>query len=78
MIGKYYLAQAQAEFTVSVDSLSRLTVHNTIDNETVMLKPFGTDGRYIDEYDKNILSFIRDDEGKVSNIELEVVNRFEK
>ncbi|MBN2184952.1 MAG: transglutaminase domain-containing protein [Candidatus Krumholzibacteriota bacterium] len=78
LMGMYFLAQAQAEFTVSADSTGRLSVHSTIDDKKVSLKPLDTEGRYIDEFDKNIFSFIKDDTGKVSSIELEAINRFEK
>ncbi|MBN2070498.1 MAG: transglutaminase domain-containing protein [Candidatus Krumholzibacteriota bacterium] len=76
--GTYHMAQAKADFTVSIGEDKGLTVFSTIDNNNIRLVPLDQPGRFIDEFGKNKISFQKDGDGKVVRMEIEAINRFEK
>jgi hypothetical protein len=76
-MGEFNLAQLNAVFTFScVDG--GLAVHNSLDGETVKLQPPNEKGGWVDEYDKNVIYFERDDDGVVTSMTIEAISTFEK
>lgn len=74
-MGKYLLAAMQAEFTVFCDE-TVLAVDDPLNKVVVHFVPAEGTERFIDEYDRNYISFIRDKEGGVTALEIESRSKF--
>ena len=74
-LGGYLFAQAQAEFEV-VHRDGGLAVRDPLEKETIRLRPPDEQGRWVDEFGKNALTFERDEDGNVTVMHLDVSNRF--
>ena len=70
-LGKYILAQLQAEFTIIYED-GGLVMDNPFQKIIVKLQPPNDKGKWIDEFNKNSISFQEDEEGKISGITLYV------
>jgi len=77
LLGDYLLAPLQATFTV-IWRDGRLVVQDPLAKTDIGLQPPDAEGRFVDEFDKNSLSFERDDEGDVIALLLDSVNRFRR
>jgi transglutaminase-like putative cysteine protease len=74
-LGGYLFPQAQAEFTV-MHREGGLAVRDPLREETVRLQPPDSKGRWVDEFDKNTITFEYDTDGKVTAMHLDVPNTF--
>jgi transglutaminase-like putative cysteine protease len=74
-LGGYLFTQAGAEFVVMYKDGS-LAVRDPLEEETVRLRPPDEKGRWVDEFDKNTITFEVDADGKVIVMHLDVPNRF--
>ena len=66
-LGKYLLAQLQAEFTVIYKD-GGLAVDDPLRKIIVKLQPPDDKGKWVDEFNKNSISFQEDEEGKISGM----------
>jgi tetratricopeptide (TPR) repeat protein len=66
-LGKYILAQLQAEFTVMYKD-GGLLVDDPLNKIVVKLQPPDDKGKWVDEFNKNSISFQEDEEGKISGM----------
>jgi len=69
-IGKYYYVRANAIFELIVCDKS-LAIFDNMRNDTVQLIPYNKDGKWIDEYNKNIIWFSKNSEGKITKMFLD-------
>ena len=76
-LGKYYFAAINQEFTVFYDD-STLTVHDPTKNENIKLQSPNEEGGWMDEFNKNVVYFDKDDEGNVTALKIDVANSFTK
>ena len=76
-LGVYRFAAIQADFTVRYVEGS-LAVDNPTDKSTVGLQPPDEKGGWLDEYNKNTIYFVKDDEGKVTAMKIDSRDRFER
>jgi hypothetical protein len=76
-LGEYFFPAAQARFTVSYEG-GTLAVYDPLEKTVVKLQLPDEEGRWVDEYDKNAISFEFDEEGKVKSMNIDVVNRFRR
>jgi transglutaminase-like putative cysteine protease len=76
-LGTYLFAQLQAEFRV-LHRDQGLAVHDPLENETIRLQPPDDNGRWVDEFDKNTITFEMDADGRVTAMNLDVPNSFSK
>jgi len=76
-LGDYVLPQLHATFKVVWDD-AKLAVVDPMAQKTVHLGDPDEEGRRLDEFRKNFVAFEEGDEGKVSALILESVNRFPK
>jgi hypothetical protein len=74
-LGTYLLAAMQAEFTVLYQD-GGLAVHNPLENKTIGLQPPDWRGRWRDEYNKNDIFFETNENGGVSMMNIDSINRF--
>ena len=68
-LGKYFLAQVQAEFEVSYRNGS-LAVYDPFEKIFVGLQLPDEKGRWVDEFNKNAIAFEKNDEGKVTAMKI--------
>jgi hypothetical protein len=76
-LGDYRLPGRPEPFAISFDD-GRLAAWYTSREALVHMDPTDEEGRWIDEYGGNILTFDRDDEGRINALILEVVNTFRR
>jgi hypothetical protein len=76
-LGTYPLAAAQAEFTVLYQD-NGLAVHDPLEKKTIRLRLPDTDGKWVDEFDKNAVFFDRDGQGNVRAMNIDSVTRFRR
>ena len=74
-LGGYVLAQAQAEFTVILRD-GGLAVHDPLEDEVIRLESPDAQGRWLDEFGRNAITFERDPDGRVTAMKLDVLNKF--
>lgn len=75
--GKYLLEALNAEFTVRFEDGS-LAVDDPLEKITVGLQHPDAGGRWVDEFDKNAIFFVFDEEGKVESMNIDSINRFNR
>lgn len=73
-LGVYRFAAMQADFTVLFED-GNLAVHNPLEKRTVKLKPIGGTGRWIDEFDKNIIYFESNDDGRIGTLVIDAISK---
>ena len=76
-LGKYFLAAANAVFTV-IHHEGGLAIEDPLNKETIRLQPPDGEGRWVDEYNKNAASFEFDDEGNVTALVIDVAATFSR
>ncbi len=76
-LGTYLLAALQAEFTVLYQD-NGLAVHDSLEKKTVRLRLPDGEGKWVDEFDKNAVSFDRDGQGTVTAMNIDSVTRFRR
>jgi hypothetical protein len=76
-LGGYLFAAVNAEFTVSYDD-NTLSIYDPLEKETVKLQPPDEYGRWLDEYNKNTIYFDFDNDGKVTTLNVDASNKFER
>jgi hypothetical protein len=64
----------QADFTVLFED-GNLAVYDPLKKHTVGMKPIGDTGRWIDEYDKNMIYFETDDDGRITSLIIDAISR---
>ena len=76
-LGSYLFAAVNAEFTVSYDN-NTLSIYDPLEKENIKLQPPDENGRWLDEYNKNTIYFEIDNESKVTALNIDVANKFER
>ena len=76
-LGKYLLAQLGAKFEVSFLD-SSLAVYDPMAKRTVKLQLPDKNGRWLDEYNKNTTFFTVDDQGNVTQMNIDANSRFRR
>ena len=76
-IGKYFLAAANADFTVLMKE-GGLALYDPTVKATIKLQPPGKDGGRRDEYDKNTIYFEQDGQGQVTGLKIDVADMFRR
>ena len=76
-LGKYYFAAINQEFTVFYDD-NTLVVNDPTKNENIKLQSPDEEGGWMDEFNKNVIYFDKDDEGNVTALRVDVTNSFSK
>lgn len=76
-LGKYLFAAINQEFTVSYKD-ETLVVHDPTENKDIKLQPPNEDDGWLDEFNKNTIYFEKDNEGKVTVLKIDAVNKFNK
>jgi transglutaminase-like putative cysteine protease len=76
-VGKYSLAAANAEFSVTVQD-GRLAVYDPLAKTTIRLQPQGEDGGWLDEFNKNTLFFDKDGQGNITGMRIDAVDSFQR
>ena len=76
-LGKYYFAGINQEFTVFYND-NTLVIHDPTKNEDIKLQSPNEDGGWLDEFNKNVVYFDKDDEGNVTALKVDVENSFTK
>ena len=76
-LGKYLFAAINQEFTVFFTD-NTLAIHDPMKNEDIKLQSPNEAGGWLDEFNKNVIYFDKDDEGKVSVLKIDVANVFVK
>jgi transglutaminase-like putative cysteine protease len=76
-LGKYLLAPLNAEFTVIYRDGS-LAVEDPLNKKTIGLQLPDDEGRWMDEYDKNAISFDREEEGYFQTLIIDAASRFKR
>ncbi len=76
-IGVYRFAAMQADFTVRYVEGS-LAVDDPVDKSTVGLQHPDEKGGWLDQYGKNTIYFVTDEEGKVTGMRIDSRSRFER
>ncbi|MEJ2507700.1 MAG: transglutaminase-like domain-containing protein, partial [Ignavibacteriaceae bacterium] len=76
-LGNYLFAAVNAEFTVSYDD-NTLSIYDPLEKENVKLQPPDENGRWLDEYNKNTIYFEFDKNGKVTALNIDATNKFER
>jgi len=74
LLGKYTFPQAKLELTVFWNE--GLMVHNALELRVVRFDLTDEEGRWLDEFGKNSMTFEADDEGKVRALFLDVASEF--
>ncbi|MBS4036100.1 MAG: tetratricopeptide repeat protein [Ignavibacterium sp.] len=75
--GKYLFAAINQEFTVFYDD-NTLVIHDPTKNENIKLQSPNDEGGWMDEFNKNVIYFDKDDEGAVTALKIDVANSFTK
>jgi hypothetical protein len=73
-LGVYHFAARQADFTVSFEN-GRLAVYDPFEKSMVGLQEPDDKGRFLDEYNKNTISFERDDDGNVTALVIDATSK---
>jgi hypothetical protein len=73
-LGVYHLAAPPGDFTVVFKDGS-LAVYDPFEKSTVKLQGPDDKGRFLDEYNKNTISFERDDEGNVTTLVIDATSK---
>jgi hypothetical protein len=73
-LGVYHYAARQADFTVSFKR-GKLTLYDPLERTTVKFQGPDDKGRWLDEYDKNTISFERDDKGNVTTLVVDATSK---
>ena len=76
-LGKYHFAAVNAQFTVIYHE-DGLAIEDPLENATVGLQPPDEEGRWVDEFNKNVISFDTDDEGNVKSLVIDAISRFRR
>jgi hypothetical protein len=76
-LGRYLFAAVNAEFTISYDD-NTLSIYDPLEKENVKLQQPDENGRWLDEYNKNTIYFDFDKDGKVTSLNIDATNKFEK
>ena len=76
-LGTYLLAQLNAEFTVLYKD-GRLAVKDPFEKQTIRLDPPDEQGRWLDEFGKNSVTFQADEEGNIESLTIDSVSRFRR
>ena len=76
-LGRYLFAAVNAEFTISYDD-NTLSIYDPLEKENVKLQQPDANGRWLDEYNKNTIYFDFDKDGKVTSLNIDATNKFEK
>ena len=76
-LGSYLFAAVNAEFTVSYDD-NTLSIYDPLEKENVKLQPPDENGKWLDEYNKNTIYFEFDNDGKVTALNIDAANKFER
>jgi transglutaminase-like putative cysteine protease len=76
-LGTYLLAQLNAEFTV-LYKRGHLAVKDPFEKKTIRLDPPDAEGKWLDEFGKNTLTFQRDDAGAIETLTIDSVSRFNR
>ena len=76
-LGNYLFAAVNAEFTVSYDD-NTLNIYDPLEKENVKLQSPDENGRWLDEYNKNAIYFEFDNDGKVTALNIDAANKFER
>lgn len=76
-VGKYLLAAANMEFSVFVDN-ENLAIYDPGRKDTVRLQKPGADGGWLDEYNKNTIYFVRNADGNVTDMKIDVTLKFKQ
>jgi transglutaminase-like putative cysteine protease len=74
-LGEYIFPPLQARFTVLYKEGS-LAIDDPLEKRVVKLKAPDENGRWLDEFDKNTISFELDDDGAVTAMRVDAVSRF--
>jgi len=76
-LGNYLFAAVNLEYRVySKDGT--IAIDDPIEKGTFKLQPPNEEGGWVDEYNKNVVYFEKDSEGKVINLKIDVANAFTK
>jgi hypothetical protein len=76
-LGKYYLAAANLNIKVLYKD-GTLAVDAPIEKELIKLRPTGEENKWIDQYNKNYISFEFDDKGNITGMKVEIVDKFKR
>jgi hypothetical protein len=76
-LGTYLLAQLNAEFTVIYRDGS-LAVNDPLENAPIGLQLPDVQGRWVDEFDKNAISFEREEDGAFMTMVVDAANSFQR
>jgi len=74
-LGKYSLAALQAEFTVLYKD-GTLAIDDPLAKKIIKLQSPDEKGRWVDEFNKNSISFELDDQGNVQTMNIDSVDKF--
>ena len=76
-LGKYLLAAAKAEFTISYKR-GVLRMHHPLENHTSSLRPPNEDGGWVSNNDRHTVYFERDEDGSVSSLTIDGTSKFKR
>ncbi len=76
-MGKYLLAAANSEFSVLVEN-GNLAVYDPGRKDTVGLQKPDAEGGWLDEYNKNTIYFVKNAEGNVIDMKIDVTLKFKR
>ena len=76
-LGKYLFATINQEFTVFYKD-NTIAIHDPTKNEDIKLQAPNEDGGWLDEFNKNVVYFDRDNEGNITSLKVDVANSFTK
>jgi tetratricopeptide (TPR) repeat protein len=76
-LGKYLFAAINQEFTIFYKD-NTIAIHDPTKNEDIKLQAPNENGGWIDEFNKNVVYFEKDGEGKISTLKVDVANEFTK
>ncbi len=76
-MGKYLLAAANTELTVLVKN-GNLSIYDPGRKDTVGLQKPDTEGGWLDEYNKNTIYFVKNSEGNVTDMKIDVTLKFKR
>jgi hypothetical protein len=73
-LGVYRFPAMQADFKVS-SKRGKLTLYDPLERTTVKFEGPDDKGRWLDEHDKNTISFERDDDGSVTTLVIDATSK---
>ena len=76
-LGKYYLAAANLNIKVLYKD-GTLAVDAPIEKELIKLRPTDEKNKWIDQYNKNYISFEFDEKANVTGMKIEIVDKFKR